>query len=120
MPILPHHSYSDFYTLQSHTTASGYDGPWTPTPTMFNNLYFSLLDSVKWTQRDWKGPFQYEDEGKTLMMLPTDLVLIQDDEFKKYVSMYAKDQAKFFADFSKAFNKLEELGTKGLKSTSWA
>lgn len=87
---------------------------------MFNNLYFSLLVSVKWTQRDWKGPFQYEDEGKTLMMLPTDLVLIQDDEFKKYVSMYAKDQSKFFADFSKAFNKLEELGTKGLKSTSWA
>ncbi|KAL7496069.1 hypothetical protein ACHAWT_006359 [Skeletonema menzelii] len=103
-----------------HTTASGYDGPWTPTPTMFNNLYFSLLDSVKWTPRDWKGPFQYEDEGKTLMMLPTDLVLIQDDEFKKYVSVYAKDQAKFFADFSKAFNKLEELGTKGLKSTTWA
>jgi len=103
-----------------HTTASGYDGPWTPTPTMFNNLYFSLLDSVKWTPRDWKGPFQYEDEGKSLMMLPTDLVLIQDDDFKKYVSMYAKDQATFFADFSKAFNKLEELGTTGLKSTTWA
>ena len=31
----------------SHTTASGYDGPWTPTPTMFNNIYFSLLDSGK-------------------------------------------------------------------------
>jgi len=103
-----------------HTTASGYDGPWTPTPTSFNNLYFSLLDSLKWTKRDWNGPFQYEDGGKTLMMLPTDLVLIQDDEFKKYVSMYAKDQAKFFADFSKAFNKLEELGTKGLKATTWA
>lgn len=54
------------------------------------------------------------------MMLPTDLVLIQDDEFKKYVSMYAKDQDKFFADFSEAFHKLEELGTKGLKSTKWA
>ena len=53
-------------------------------------------------------------------MLPTDLVLIQDDYFKKYVSMYAKDQAAFFEDFSKAFNKLEELGTTGLKSTTWA
>jgi len=103
-----------------HTTASGYDGPWTPTPTSFNNLYFSLLDTVKWTKRDWSGPFQYENGGKTLMMLPTDLVLIQDDDFKKYVSMYAKDQAQFFADFSKAFNKLEELGTKGLKATTWA
>ena len=107
------------YTI-SHTTASGYDGPWTPLPTTFNNLYFTLLDTVKWTKRDWKGPYQYEDEGKTLMMLPTDLVLIQDDKFKKYVSIYAKDQAKFFADFSKAFNKLEELGTSGLKVASWA
>ena len=106
--------------MLSHTTASGYDGPWTPTPTTFNNLYFSLLDSAKWTKRDWSGPFQYEDEGKTLMMLPTDLVLIQDDSFKKYVSMYAKDQALFFDDFSKAFNKLEELGTAGLKATNWA
>ena len=26
-----------------HATASGYVGPWTPTPTTFNNLYFSLL-----------------------------------------------------------------------------
>jgi cytochrome c peroxidase len=104
----------------SHTTASGYDGPWTPTPRSFDNLYFSLLDTVKWTKRDWNGPFQYEDEGKKLMMLPTDLVLIQDDDFKKYVSMYAKDQALFFARFSKAFNKLEELGTKGLKATTWA
>ena len=103
-----------------HSTASGYDGPWTPTPTMFNNLYFSLINQVNWTKRDWSGPFQYEDDGKKLMMLPTDLVLIQDKKFKKYVDIYAKDQAKFFGDFSKAFNKLEELGTSGLKATEWA
>jgi len=103
-----------------HTTASGYDGPWTPLPTTFNNLYFALLNQVKWTPREWKGPYQYEDEGKKLMMLPTDLVLIQDAKFKKFVDLYAKDQSKFFADFSKAFNKLEELGTKGLKATEWS
>lgn len=28
---------------------------------------------------------------------------------------YAKDKALFYGDFSKAFQKLEELGTKGLK-----
>ena len=53
-------------------------------------------------------------------MLPTDLVLIEDEDFMKYVSMYAKDQAKFFKDFSKAFNKLEELGTSGLTPTKWS
>lgn len=103
-----------------HTTASGFDGPWTPLPTTFNNLYFSLLNDIKWTKRDWSGPFQYEDDGKKLMMLPTDLVLIQDDSFKKYVDLYAGSQAKFFDDFSKAFNKLEELGTSNLKATEWA
>jgi len=66
-----------------HTTASGFDGPWTPTPTSFNNLYYTVLNTAKWTKREWDGPFQYEDGGKTLMMLPTDYVLIQDDKFKK-------------------------------------
>lgn len=91
-----------------------------PTPTTFNNLYFTLLKTASWTKRDWNGPFQYEDGGKTLMMLPTDYVLIQDDSFKKYVDLYAGDQEKFFADFSKAFNKLEELGTSNLVATEWA
>jgi len=103
-----------------HTTASGFDGPWTPTPTMFNNLYFSLLNTVNWTKRDWSGPFQYEDDGKKLMMLPTDLVLIKDKKFKKYVDVYAGNQKKFFVDFAKAFKKLEELGTTGLTATEWA
>jgi len=103
-----------------HTTASGYDGPWTPLPTTFNNLYFSLLEKVNWTKRDWSGPFQYEDDGKKLMMLPTDLALIQDDAFKKYVDLYAGDEAKFFQDFSNAFQKLEELGASGLTAAEWA
>ena len=51
-----------------------------------------------------------------LMMLPSDLVLIEDENFKKYVDIYAKDQKKFFADFAAAFQKLEELGTEGLYS----
>ena len=31
-----------------HADASGYVGPWTPTPTTFNNLYFTLLLNLKW------------------------------------------------------------------------
>lgn len=102
-----------------HTTASGFDGPWSPTPTSFNNLYYTMLLSAKWTKRDWNGPYQYEDGGKTLMMLPTDYVLIQDTEFLKYVELYAKDQKKFFTDFTAAFQKLEDLGTTNLVSTEW-
>ena len=34
-----------------HPDASGYDGPWTPTPTTLNNGYYSLLLNVEWTPR---------------------------------------------------------------------
>lgn len=103
-----------------HANASGYDGPWSPTPTTFSNLYYKLLLDAKWTKRDWDGPYQYEDGGKKLMMLPTDYVLIQDAKFLKYVKLYAADEKKFFNDFSVAFHKLEELGTKNLVPAQWA
>jgi cytochrome c peroxidase len=104
-----------------HTTASGYDGPWSPTPTTFNNAYFTLLSKAKWVEREWTGPFQYSNgKGGTLMMLPTDVVLIKDKSFLKYVDLYGKDSGKFMSDFSKAFQKLEELGTSNLTPTAWA
>lgn len=103
-----------------HESASGYAGPWTPTPTTFNNAYFTLLTSLKWIPKDWSGPPQYVDgaTGK-LMMLPTDYVLLDDKSFLKWVNVYAKDGSKFDKDFSKTFQKLEELGTKNLKPTEW-
>lgn len=103
-----------------HTTASGFDGPWTPTPTTFNNSYYTILKSLKWIPKDWSGPPQYVDgaTGK-LMMLPTDYVLLQDKKFLKWVDVYAKDASKFNADFAKTFQKLEELGTKNLTPTEW-
>lgn len=109
-------------TSQCHDTSldSGYDGPWTPTPTTFNNAYFTILTSLKWVPKDWSGPPQYVD-GATgrLMMLPTDYVLLEDKSFLKWVNAYAKDGSKFDKDFAKAFQKLEENGTKGLKATAW-
>ncbi|KAI2492072.1 peroxidase [Fragilaria crotonensis] len=104
-----------------HPTASGYDGPWTPTPTVFNNAYYTILQNLKWVEKEWDGPTQYVNSPSgSLMMLPSDLVLLQDKKFAKYVSVYAKDGAKFNSDFTKAFQKLEELGTSGLTPTEWA
>ncbi|KAG5190632.1 cytochrome C peroxidase [Tribonema minus] len=94
-----------------HRNNSGYEGPWTPTPTNFNNLYFKLLKNVNWTPKNWDGKPQFENEDGRLMMLPSDIVLLQDKEFKKWVDVYASSERKFFEDFSKAFSKLEELGT---------
>jgi len=45
-------------------------------------------------------------------MLPSDLALIEDPEFLKFVQLYAKDEKVFFDDFAAAFSKLLELGVK--------
>lgn len=65
----------------------------------------------KWSWRKWNGPKQYEDvKSKTLMMLPTDMALVQDRKFKPWVEKYAADNDVFFADFQKVLVKLFELG----------
>jgi len=63
---------------------------------------------------------QFEDPSGKLMMLPSDIVLVQDSDFRKYVQMYAKDSKLFFNDFAAAFQKLEELGTSNLKAVNLA
>ena len=93
-----------------HRDRSGWDGPWTNAPTTFSNLFFVELTQNKWRKKKWDGPLQYEDKSKQLMMLPTDMALLWDKSFKKYVDMYAKDDEKFASDFAAAFSKLLELG----------
>lgn len=97
-----------------HTTRSGHWGPWTRAPTTFSNEYFRELLENTWTIKKWDGPEQYEDPTGDLMMLNTDMALIQDAEFKKYVVMYCKDEELFFKDFAVAFQRLTELGVAAL------
>jgi len=94
-----------------HKVRSGFDGPWTTHPLRFDNEYYVNLVSREWRPRKWDGPVQYEDvqTGK-LMMLPTDLALIEDSSFRKYVEIYAADQSRFFKDFAEAYGKLLSLG----------
>lgn len=94
-----------------HRDRSGFDGPWTFSPTVLTNDYFRLLVDEKWRWKKWDGPAQYEDAGtKSLMMLPTDIALVEDKVFKEYVKSYAADNEVFFKDFSDAIVKLFELG----------
>jgi len=93
-----------------HPDRSGWDGPWTNAPITFSNLYFVELKNNKWKKKKWSGPEQYEDKTGTLMMLPTDMALLWDRKFRKFVDLYAKDEEKFNQDFAAAFSKLLELG----------
>ncbi len=45
-------------------------------PTTFSNGFYKELLSKKWTYKKWDGPSQFEDETKSLMMLPTDMSVI--------------------------------------------
>lgn len=105
---------------EGHKNRSGYEGPWTHTPKHFSNTFFTELLGKTWIEKAGISPLHYTDaETKSLMMLPTDLVLINDDGFKPHAHAYAKDKQLFFHDFAKAFKKLSELGWSDLTEVSW-
>jgi len=99
-----------------HTDRSGFWGPWTRAPTTISNEYYRELLENTWTIKTthkgaaWTGPQQFEDPTGDLMMLPSDIVLIQDKEFRKHVENYAKNQDVFLKDFSAVCSKLFHLG----------
>ncbi|KAK2977605.1 hypothetical protein RJ640_007241, partial [Escallonia rubra] len=78
-----------------HKERSGYEGPWTTDPLIFDNSYFKELLSG-------------EKEG--LIQLPSDKALLEDPVFRSFVEKYAKDEDAFFADYAEAHLKLSELG----------
>ena len=102
--------FTDVIPGRCHTDRSGFEGPWTFSPTVLTNDYYKLLLEEKWNWRNWSGPKQYQDKTKGLMMLPTDVALIEDNEFRKHVERYARDNGVFFKEFSDVVCKLLELG----------
>ncbi|KAK8359588.1 hypothetical protein V6Z11_A04G106000 [Gossypium hirsutum] len=78
-----------------HKERSGFEGPWTSNPLIFDNSYFKELVSG-------------EKEG--LMQLPTDKALLEDPVFRPLVHKYAADEDAFFADYAESHLKLSELG----------
>ena len=72
--------------------------------------------------KPWTGPDQLEDVTTgTLMMLPADMVLVHDPEFRHWAQVYASDEAAFFRDFALAFSKLLHNGVPNnpLASKPW-
>lgn len=96
-----------------HEVRSGYDGAWTANPLEFDNQYFKNLLEIEWKPKQWDGKFQYSDPTDKLVMLPTDVALIQDPGFRQHVERYAADQQVFFDEFAAAYGKLMLLGCPG-------
>merc|ERR1712072_192949 len=105
-----------------HTDRSGFWGPWTHAESTLSNEYFRLMFEEKWTPKkthkgnEWKGPPQFENKDGDLMMLSTDLALVEDPGFKVWAEKYYKDEDLFFKDFAQYYQQLNELGCKTLYS----
>jgi cytochrome c peroxidase len=108
-----------------HTDRSGFWGPWTNAETTFSNEYFRLLIEERWSPKvthngkPWTGPDQFEDSTGKLMMLPSDIALIAEPAFAKWVKLYAKDEDRFFKDFASAFSKLLHNGAPVAAGKPW-
>ncbi|KAH8645688.1 heme peroxidase [Xylariales sp. PMI_506] len=94
-----------------HEDRLGFEGAWTYSPTVLTNHYYDMLLGEKWVIRDWEGPRQFQGaSSKLLMMLPTDMALVQDEALRPWVERYAADKALFFDHFAAVVTKLFEFG----------
>jgi len=100
---------------------SGLEGAWTPTPTQWSSAYLNGLlayeweltkspaDAWQWTPKD--APENVPDahiEGKKhrIMMLTTDIALIEDPLYREISERFAKDADAFNDAFARAWYKL--------------
>ncbi|KAB2024869.1 hypothetical protein ES319_D06G115300v1 [Gossypium barbadense] len=75
-------------------------------PVAFDNSYFKILLEKPWNS----------SAGMTSMIgLPSDRAIVEDDECLRWITKYADDQNMFFEDFKNAYMKLVNCGAK-LKS----
>ena len=117
-----------------HPNFSGYAGPWVEHPTQFSNEYATDMIEDEWTlvshgdtwldeqgaaelrpapgNRQFvnKSPYKVDEDEPNQMMLPTDMILAWDPNFRVYLEQYAADENLLKTDFGNAFKKLTELG----------
>ncbi|KAJ3694217.1 hypothetical protein LUZ60_009697 [Juncus effusus] len=72
-------------------------------PTKFDNSYFKILLEKPWISSGGNGI-------ASMIGLPSDRALVEDDECLRWISVYARDQLKFFDDFGKVYVKLVNTG----------
>mmetsp|Transcript_17640 Transcript_17640/g.49309 ORF Transcript_17640/g.49309 Transcript_17640/m.49309 type:complete len:326 (+) Transcript_17640:78-1055(+) len=72
-------------------------------PLAFDNTYYKTL-----LRKPWNDP---SVEMGSMIGLPSDHVLAEDQECLDIVKVYADQQEMFFQDFTTAFSKLSALGT---------
>ncbi|XP_010525959.1 PREDICTED: putative L-ascorbate peroxidase 6 [Tarenaya hassleriana] len=76
-------------------------------PTVFDNSYYKILLEKPWSSSSKMG---------SMVGLPSDHALVEDDECLRWVKQYAENEDGFFRDFTDAYTKLVNAGAKWRKS----
>lgn len=74
---------------------TGFQGRWTMNPYVFDNTYYQEV---------------LLGERSKYLKTEKELLLLEDEEMRRYVQMYADDQNLFFEHYANAHVKLSELG----------
>ncbi|KAM3711421.1 hypothetical protein ACJW31_01G106700 [Castanea mollissima] len=72
-------------------------------PTAFDNSYFKILLQKPWTSSGGMA---------SMIGLPSDRALTDDNECLRWITKYAENQSMFFEDFKNAYTKLVNSGAK--------
>ncbi|KAL0447322.1 UNVERIFIED_CONTAM: putative L-ascorbate peroxidase 6 [Sesamum latifolium] len=76
-------------------------------PTVFDNSYFKILLEKPWSSSGGMS---------SMIGLPSDRALVEDDECIRWISKYADDQNLFFEDFKNVYIKLVNTGAEWTRS----
>jgi len=101
-----------------HHRNSAWDGPWDSEPLKMDQGYFHKMLRLEWVKSldPVSGSVQYRIANPTdamhasIVMMPADMALVFDPEFRKYVELYSNDMELWHSDFAVAFKRLTELG----------
>lgn len=72
-------------------------------PTSFDNSYYKVLLEKPWTPSGGMS---------TMIGLPSDHALVEDDECLRWIKKYAENENMFFEDFKNVYVKLVNSGVK--------
>mmetsp|Transcript_97152 Transcript_97152/g.313180 ORF Transcript_97152/g.313180 Transcript_97152/m.313180 type:complete len:463 (+) Transcript_97152:62-1450(+) len=100
------------------TWTSGFEGPFTTTPTQWGNEFFRVLQEYEWEKH--KGPadhWQWRAVNAMgalakVMRLTSDVALLHDPSYKALVAEFAANQESLDDAFAKAWFKLTTSGGK--------
>jgi len=100
--------------IGNNTWTSGFEGPWTITPTVWTNNYFKALLNNEWELHIGPGGnYQFRIKNQPndpRMMLVSDMALLYDFRYKALVEEFANNMTALDEAFDKAWTGLTTNG----------